>query len=54
LSLSPALVATLEKITTATITTILLKKGIRHCWMSGPMPFSGGTGQRIVGRCPRA
>jgi regulator of RNase E activity RraA len=49
LSLSPALVATLEKITTATITTMLLKKGIRHCWMSGPMPFSGGTGKRIVG-----
>ncbi len=49
MSLSPALVATLEKITTATITTMLLKKGIRHCWMSGPMPFSGGTGQRIVG-----
>ncbi|MEN3384078.1 MAG: hypothetical protein V7608_4122, partial [Hyphomicrobiales bacterium] len=49
MSLSPELVATLEKITTATITTMLLKKGIRHCWMNGPMPFSGGTGQRIVG-----
>src|SRR6266550_843504 len=49
LSLSPELVATLEKITTATVTTMLLKKGIRHCWMSGPMPFSGGTGKRIVG-----
>ena len=49
MSLSPELVATLEKVTTATITTMLLKKGIRHCWMSGPMPFSGGTGKRIVG-----
>ena len=49
MSLSPELVATLEKITTATITTMLLKKGIRRCWMSGPMPFSGGSGKRIVG-----
>jgi regulator of RNase E activity RraA len=49
LSLSAELIATLEKITTATITTMLLKKGIRHCWMSGPMPFSGGTGKRLVG-----
>ena len=47
--LSPELVATLEKITTATITTMLLKKGIRRCWMSGPMPFSGDTKKRIVG-----
>ncbi len=50
MSLEPALVATLEKITTATITTMLLKKGIRRCWMSGPMPFSGDTKKRIVGR----
>jgi regulator of RNase E activity RraA len=49
LSLAPDLVATLEKITTATITTMLLKKGIRRCWMSGPMPFSGDTKKRIVG-----
>ena len=49
MALSPELVATLEKITTATITTMLLKKGIRRCWMSGPMPFSGDTGKRLVG-----
>ena len=49
LSLTPDLIATLEKITTATITTMLLKKGIRRCWMSGPMPFSGDTGKRLVG-----
>src|SRR5947207_2562552 len=28
---------------------MLLKKGIRHCWMKGAMPFSGQTGERIVG-----
>ena len=49
MSLAPDLIATLETITTATITTMLLKKGIRHCWMRGPMPFSGGTGKRLVG-----
>src|SRR5207248_6429838 len=40
---------TLETVTTATITTMLLKKGIRHCWIKGAMPFSGQTGKRIVG-----
>src|ERR1043165_9794288 len=39
----------MEKVTTATITTMLLKKGIRRCWMSGPMPLSGDTGKRLVG-----
>ncbi len=38
----------LRNVTTATITTVLLKKGIRRCWMSGPMPLVPG-GQRLVG-----
>ena len=38
----------LRKVTTATITTMLLKKGIRRCWMSGPRPLVPG-GERIVG-----
>ena len=38
----------LAKVSTATITTVLLKKGIRRCWMNGPMPLASGT--RIVGR----
>ena len=25
----------------ATITTMLLRKGIRRCWMNGPKPLSG-------------
>jgi regulator of RNase E activity RraA len=33
----------LREITTATITTMLLKKGIRRCWMNGPKPLVGLT-----------
>ncbi len=36
--------AALRGLTTATITTILLKKGIRNTWMRGPMPFADGQG----------
>jgi len=38
----------LRGITTATITTMLLKKGIRRCWMKGPQPLVA-TGSRLVG-----
>src|SRR5213078_4937911 len=38
----------LRRVTTATITTMLLKKGIRHCWLKGAMPLVPG-GARIVG-----
>jgi regulator of RNase E activity RraA len=38
----------LKSVTTGTITTMLLKKGIRHCWMRGPMPLDG-SGRRIIG-----
>src|ERR1700747_2981616 len=38
----------LRKVTTATITTMLLNKGIRRCWMKGPKPLVPG-GQRLVG-----
>ena len=38
----------LRKVTTATITTMLLKKGIRRCWMNGPKPLMRSG--RIVGR----
>ena len=38
----------LRHVTTATITTMLLKKGIRRCWMNGPKPLVPG-GQRLVG-----
>lgn len=38
----------LRHITTGTITTMLLKKGIRRCWIEGAMPF-GFSGKRIAG-----
>jgi regulator of RNase E activity RraA len=39
---------TLQHVTTGTITTMLLKRGIRRTWMQGPMPFAG-EGRRLVG-----
>ena len=38
----------LRNVTTGTITTMLLKKGIRRSWMAGAMPF-GFSGKRAVG-----
>src|ERR1700716_467235 len=46
--MTAALYDTLREITTATITTMLLKKGIRRCWMDGPQPLVPG-GKRLVG-----
>lgn len=40
--------ATLEQISTATITTVLLKKGLRRTWMRDTFPL-GGEGKRVVG-----
>ena len=39
----------LSKVTTASITTILLKKGLRNVWMRGTRPIKPGQG-RLVGR----
>jgi regulator of RNase E activity RraA len=39
---------TLRRVPTATITTMLLKKGIRHCWMKGAMPLAANK-ERVVG-----
>src|SRR6478609_3849049 len=48
--LDPAARATLETISTATITTLLLKKGLRNIWMRGPQPFTPtAKGKRMVG-----
>src|SRR5262245_40598615 len=43
------LFAMLRQITTATLTTVLLKKGIRRAWMKGPMPLADRQA-RIAGR----
>jgi regulator of RNase E activity RraA len=47
--MSEALFDILRKVTSATITTMLLKKGIRRCWIHGPRPLVPG-GDRVVGR----
>jgi len=42
---------TLAGVTTATLTTILLKKGLRNVWIRGAFPVTpGAIGRRIVGR----
>jgi regulator of RNase E activity RraA len=47
--LDPALRDALAGITTATLSMVLFKKGLRRCWMRGPQPLSPGQG-RTVGR----
>lgn len=42
-------IRTLSAVTTATITTILLKKGLRNVWLRGPKPLRAGQ-PRLVGR----
>jgi regulator of RNase E activity RraA len=47
--MADAMFSALEGVSTATLTTVLLKKGIRRSWMQGPKPLTAGHG-RIVGR----
>jgi regulator of RNase E activity RraA len=47
--LDPKIVDVLSKVTTATITTILLKKGLRNVWLRGTRPLRPGQ-PRLVGR----
>ncbi len=42
-------IAAFRSVTTATITTILLKRGLRNVWMRGPVPLAPGQ-DRLVGR----
>ena len=48
MSLDPAIVATLSRVSTATLTTVLLKKGLRNVWMRGTRPLQPGQ-PRVVG-----
>jgi regulator of RNase E activity RraA len=48
MTVTPDILATLRTVTTATLTTVLLKKGIRRSWMEGPMPLTSGQG-RLAG-----
>jgi regulator of RNase E activity RraA len=44
-----SIVKALGGVTTATLTTILLKKGLRNVWIRGAFPLAPGT-SRVVGR----
>jgi regulator of RNase E activity RraA len=46
--LDVAAITTLQRVSTATLTTILLKKGLRNVWMRGTKPLKAGQ-PRIVG-----
>ncbi|MGV2863590.1 ribonuclease activity regulator RraA [Achromobacter sp. AGC39] len=47
--LDARVVTALSRITTATLTTVLLKKGLRNVWVRGARPLAPGA-PRIVGR----
>jgi regulator of RNase E activity RraA len=40
----------LAGVTTATLTTVLLKKGLRNVWLRGAMPLAERLPERVVGR----
>lgn len=49
LPLDPAVARALAGVTTATLTTVLLKKGLRNVWLRGTRPLAPGQA-RAVGR----
>lgn len=49
MTLDPKIIDTLSGVTTATLTTILLKKGLRNVWMRGARPLRPDQ-PRLVGR----
>ena len=48
MTFDPNLVQALSGVSTATITTVLLKKGLRNVWMRGARPLKPGL-PRLVG-----
>jgi regulator of RNase E activity RraA len=48
-TLPAAMVQALSGVTTATLTTVLLKKGLRNCWVRGARPLRSGQ-PRVIGR----
>src|SRR5207342_605463 len=48
MSLTPEAIKTLSHVSTATITTVLLKKGLRNVWLRGARPLRPGQ-KRLVG-----
>src|SRR6187397_1869028 len=49
-ALDPATRQALEGVTTATLTTVLLKKGLRNVWIRGALPVAERSPTRRVGR----
>ena len=49
LAIDPKTTSALEGVSTATITTVLLKKGLRNVWLRGTRPLAPGQ-PRLVGR----
>ena len=49
LAITPQAIAILSQVTTATLTTLLLKKGLRNVWLRGTQPLRQGQ-PRGVGR----
>jgi len=49
MTLDPQIVTALSGVSTATLTTVLLKKGLRNVWMRGAKPIRDGQ-PRLVGR----
>src|SRR5450432_3711503 len=49
MTIDPASLAALSGVSTATITTVLLKKGLRNVWMRGTRPIRAGQ-PRLIGR----
>ena len=49
MTLDPQIAAALANVSTATVTTVLLKKGLRNVWMRGPGPLRPDS-PRIFGR----
>ena len=47
--LDPRAIEILSQVTTATLTTMLLKKGLRNVWLRGTKPLRPGQ-PRLVGR----
>jgi regulator of RNase E activity RraA len=48
MGLDPKIIETLSNVATATLTTVLLKKGLRNVWLRGTKPLRPGQ-KRVVG-----
>ena len=49
MTIDPLILTSLSGVSTATITTVLLKKGLRNVWMRGTRPIRAGQ-PRLIGR----